>query len=78
MAPPYSAHLFLIYNELVSHLLPAETKFKPYNIFLLLVLQSIRCREEAASPFRAIFLNMWKFICLHASLNTQSKNKVKH
>lgn len=69
MTPPYSAQLFLLYNELASYLLPAETKFKPYSVFFLLVLQSMHCREEAASPFLATFLTLCKFICLHMSPN---------
>lgn len=58
MTPPYPAQLFLIYKELASYLLPAETKFKPYSVFFLLVLQSMDHREEAASPFLATFLTI--------------------
>lgn len=78
MTPPYSAHLFLIYNELTSYLVPVETRFKPYSLFFLLVLQSMNCREEAASSFLALFLTVCKFFCLHMSPKTQSKNEGKH
>lgn len=63
MTPPCSAHLFLIYNELASYLLPAETKFKPYSVFFLLVLQSMHFRE-AASPFLAKFLSASLSVCI--------------
>lgn len=66
------------HSELESYLLPAETNFRPYCVFLLLVLQSMHNREQAGSPFLSTFLTIGKFCAsLHTSPNTQSKNKVK-
>lgn len=66
------------HSELESYLLPAETKFKPCCVFLLLVLQSMHSREQAGSlPFH--ISNYRQVLCesAHMSPNTRSKNKVK-
>lgn len=48
-------------SELESHLLPEETKFQPYCVFLLLALQSKHCREQAGSPFLSTLITTGKF-----------------
>lgn len=49
------------HSELESYLLPEETKFRPYCVFLLLALQSKHCREQAVSPFFSTLLTTGKF-----------------